>query len=224
MLGEAGSGELQAMATRLEHRGSESAHWSPVLGLWLGMRGSGAAVQVQRGGPIAFDGAIDNRRALARRLGRREDHPQPAGDGALAAELWAVLGEEGLSRIAGQFALALWDATGRRLVLARDRVGYAPLYFAVAGERLVFASEYKALLALEVLPARPNRAALQSIQSTKWVRPGVTCLEGVHPVAPGSLMEVQAGRAASRRYWDIPVRAADLDEAGHAARLRESFL
>ncbi|MBA3893684.1 MAG: asparagine synthetase B [Gemmatimonadales bacterium] len=224
MLGDAGSEELQAMGTRLEHRGTESAHWSPVSGLWLGVRGSGSAVQAQRDGPIAFDGAIDNRQALARRLGHRPDRAQPAGDGALAAKLWAVLGEEGLAQIAGQFALALWDARGRRLVLARDRVGYAPLYFAVAGERLVFASEYKALLALEVTPARPNRAALQSIQSTKWVRPGVTCLEGVHPVAPGSLMEVQAGRAASRRYWDIPVRAADLDEAGHAGRLRESFL
>jgi len=94
----------------------------------------------------------------------------------------------------------------------------------VAGERLLFASEYKALLALDAVPARPNRAALQTIQNTKWVRPGVTCLEGIHPVAPGSWIEVLDGRAASRRYWDIPVRAADLDEAGHATKLRESFL
>ena len=224
ILGEAGSGESSALGTRLEHRGAESAEWSPVSGLRLGVRGVGAAVRSQRDGPIAFDGAIDNRHELAQRLGHPPGDVQPAGDGVLAAELWAAFGEEGLARIAGQFALALWDARGRRLVLARDRVGYAPLYFAVVGERLVFASEYKALLALDVIPARPNRAALQSIQNTKWVRPGVTCLEGIHPVAPGSFMEVEGGRMASRRYWDIPVRAADLDEAGHAARLRESFL
>jgi asparagine synthase (glutamine-hydrolysing) len=140
------------------------------------------------------------------------------------AEVWARFGEEGLAQIAGQFAVALYDAPGRRLILARDRVGYAPLYFAMAGDRLVFASEYKALLALDAIPARANRAALQTIHNTKWVRPGVTCLEGIHPVAPGAWMEVRDGHASSRRYWDIPVRAADLDEAGHAARLRDSFL
>ena len=215
---------MQAMSMRLSHRGAESAEWSPGSGLWLGMRGSRAAVESQRGGTLVFDGAIDNRDELSRRLGHRSDGAEPAGDGALAGEVWAAFGEEGLAQIAGQFALALWDAPGRRLVLARDRVGYAPLYFAVAGERLVFASEYKALLALDVIPARPNRAALQTIHNTKWVRPGVTCLDGIHPVAPGAWIEVQDGRASSRRYWDIPVRAADLDDAAHAARLRDSFL
>jgi len=224
ILGGAGSSELQAMSARLAHRGAESAEWSPVSELSLGVRGPRAMVDAQRGGTIGFDGAIDNREELAGRLGHRPGGAEPSGDAALAAELWARFGEEGLAQIAGQFALALWDAPGRRLILTRDRVGYAPLYFAMAGERLVFASEYKALLALDAIPARPNRAALQTIHNTKWVRPGVTCLDGIHPVAPGAWIEVQGDHAASRRYWDIPVRAADLDEAGHAARLRDSFL
>jgi asparagine synthase (glutamine-hydrolysing) len=215
---------MQAMSARLAHRGAESADWSPVSGLWLGVRGPRTLVDAQRDGTLAFDGAIDNREELAQRLGHRQGRAEPAGDAALVAELWARLGEEGLAQIAGQFALALWDAPGRRLILARDRVGYAPLYFAIAGDRLVFASEYKALLALDAIPARANRAALQTIHNTKWVRPGVTCLEGIHPVAPGAWIEVRDGHASSRRYWDIPVRAADLDEAGHAARLRDSFL
>ncbi|MBA3318077.1 MAG: asparagine synthetase B [Gemmatimonadales bacterium] len=212
------------MSGRLAHRGAESAEWSPGADLWLGVRGSGAAVRGQLGGALVFDGAIDNREELAQRLGHGNDRAEPAEDGPLAGELWAAFGESGLADIAGQFAMALWDAPSRRLILARDRVGYAPLYFARAGERLLFASEYKALLALEGVPAKPNRAALQAIHNTKWVRPGVTCLEGIHPVAPGSWIEVQDHRIASRRYWDIPVRAADLDDAGHAARLRGSFL
>ena len=224
ILGGATPEEMSAMSGRLAHRGPASAEWSPAPNLRLGLRGSPGAVSAQREGLLAFDGAIDNRDALARRLGHRGERGDPTGDGPLAAELWAALGEDGLALIAGQFALALWDAAGRRLVLARDRVGYAPLYFAPAGERFLFASEYKALLALDAVPARPNRAALQTIQNTKWVRPGVTCLEGIHPVAPGAWIEVVEGRAASRRYWDIPVRAAELDEAGHATRLRESFL
>ena len=224
ILGGADRSELRAIGARLEHRGLVSADWSPVEGVWFGIRGSAAAVGGQREASVVFVGSIDNRRELARGLGRAAETPDPARDGTLAAELWEAYGEEGLARIAGQFALALWDARNRRVVLARDRVGYAPLYFALDGERLVFASEYKALLAIPSIPAAPNRAALQAIHNTKWVLPGFTCLQGVHPVAPGTLVEVREGRTQSRRFWDIPVRTADRDEAGHAGRLRESFL
>ena len=224
ILGAADRGELRAIGARLEHRGAESAEWSPAEGVWLGVRGSAAAVARQREGAVVLDGSIDNRRELARGLGRSAETAEPARDGTLAGELWEALGEEGLARIAGQFAFALWDARNRRVVLGRDRVGYAPLYFALNGERLIFASEYKALLAVPSIPAQANRAALQAIHHTKWVLPGSTCLQGVHPVAPGTLIEVREGRPVSRRFWDIPVRAADRDEAGHAARLRESFL
>ena len=216
--------EIRAIGARLGHRGPESAEWSPVAGVWLGVRGSAAAVGRQRESALVFDGSIDNRRELGRALGRASDEGEPPRDGVLAGELWDALGDEGLARIAGQFALALWDGPNRRVLLARDRVGYAPLYFALDGERLLFASEYKALLALPSVPAVPNRAALQAIHNTKWVLPGFTCLQGVHPVAPGTLVEVREGRPGSRRFWDIPVRAAQRDEAGHAARLRESFL
>jgi asparagine synthase (glutamine-hydrolysing) len=181
-------------------------------------------VNAQAGGLLAFEGAVDNREDLSRRLGHQGERTDPAGDAPLVFELWRALGIEGLALIAGQFALALWDGARGNLVLARDRVGYAPLYFALAGERLVFASEYKALLALESIPARPNRAAIQTIQSTKWVRPGVTCLEGVYPVAPGTCVEVKGEHVSSRRYWDIPVRVAAGDEASHASRLRQTFL
>ena len=224
ILGGAEPGEMQAMSARLAHRGAESAEWSPVSGVSLGVRGSGPAVAAQSSGAVAFDGAIDNRSELTLALGRSGDNAEPTRDGPLAADLWGAFGEEGLARIAGQFALVLWDTQARRLVLARDRVGYAPLYIALVGERLLFASEYKALLAIAGVPARPNRAAIQTIQNTKWVRPGVTCIEGIHPVAPGSWIEVEGGRMATRRYWDIPVQSAAVNDSQHAARLRQSFL
>ena len=224
IIGPAGRDELHAMSSRLGHRGPESAEWSPEAGLWLGTRGSAAAVSRQREGAIAFDGAIDNRHEVVARLGRRGDAIDPARDAELALALWQELGAEGLAMIAGQFALVLWDDRHRQVVLARDRIGYAPLYFTPDGERLLFASEYKALLAIDSVPAVPDRASLQVIQNTKWVRPGATCLEGIYPVAPGTLMEAHDGRLAARRYWDIPVRVAPGDDASHAARLRESFL
>ena len=197
ILGGAEPGEMEAMSARLAHRGAESAEWSPVSGRLARRARLGPGGALQSNGAVAFDGAIDNRSELTLALGRSGDNAEPTGDGPLAGDLWAAFGEEGLARIAGQFALVLWDTQARRLVLARDRVGYAPLYIALVGERLLFASEYKALLAIAGVPARPNRAAIQTIQNTKWVRPGVTCLEGIHPVAPGTWIEVEGGRMAT---------------------------
>jgi asparagine synthase (glutamine-hydrolysing) len=224
IIGPSDGSEARAMGLRLAHRGAESAEWSPASGVRFGVRGSAAVVNAQAGGLLVFDGVVDNREDLARQLGHPGERTDLAGDAALVLELWRAQGVEGLALIAGQFALALWDGATGHLVLARDRVGYAPLYFALAGERLIFASEYKALLALESVPARPNRTAIQTIQSTKWVRPGATCLEGIYPVAPGTCVEVKRDHLSSRRYWDIPVRVAPGDEAAHAARLRQTFL
>src|SRR5439155_17331843 len=169
--------------------------------------------------------AIDNRSALARLLKRpRVEDARPQDDAALLLELLCSLGPDSLAHVAGQFALAFWHAPTRRLMLARDRIGYAPLYFTLDRHRFIFASEYKALLAIDSVPARPNRDALQAIQSTKWVQPGVTCLDQVYPVAPGTWLELDADRMHTARYWDIPVRVSPNDEGRHAAALRESFL
>src|SRR5215210_3708509 len=187
IVGEGGLAEVRAMGERLTHRGREAQSWSLSSRVHLGVRGSSETIVAQTDGVLAFDGVIDNRSALARLLKRpRPDEVGPGGDAALLLELLCSLGTDGLAHLAGQFALAFWHAPSRRLLLARDRIGYAPLYFTLDGQRFVFASEYKALLAIPSVPARPNRGALQAIQSTKWVQPGVTCLEQIYPVAPGT--------------------------------------
>jgi asparagine synthase (glutamine-hydrolysing) len=225
MLGEGGLAEVRAMGERLSHRGPHAQAWSIAPRVHLGVRGSSQTIVAQAEGVLVFDGAIDNRAALARRLKRpRADDLAPADDAALLLELLCSLGGDGLAHVAGQFALAFWHAPTRRLTLARDRIGYAPLYFTIDRHRFVFASEYKALLAIDSVPARPNRDALQTIQSTKWVQPGATCLEDVYPVAPGTWLEVDSERMHTARYWDIAVRVSHHDEARHAAALRESFL
>jgi asparagine synthase (glutamine-hydrolysing) len=226
ILGDADREELSAMDARLRHRGAAGANWSPGPGVHLGLRGSAAAVERMAGGPLVFDGAVDNRREIARRVGRPEAFiPVPADDGPLLLELLRRLGPDGLDLVAGQMAVALWQADRKALILGRDRLGYGPLHFTIDGAgRFVFASEYKALLALDTVAARPDRDAIQVLQSTKWTKPGATCLEGVYPVAPGTWMEVDAGRMHGARYWDMPVRVEHQDEARHAAALRETFL
>lgn len=225
ILGAADQSELRALGDRLVHRGREAAEWRPGRDLLLGIRGARRIVDVQEHGPVAFEGAIDNRVEIARLLRRRDaDAVGPAADAGLVFELIDSVGPEALARLAGQFAIAVWHGPERRLLLARDRTGYAPLYFTAAGDRFAFASEYKALLALDGVLARPNRDALQLVHATGWASPGLTCLEGIFPVAPGSCLEVQAGRISSLRYWDIEVRPVAGSESDHASRLRDSLL
>jgi asparagine synthase (glutamine-hydrolysing) len=223
--GDADRAELKAMGQRLAHRGPIGEEWSPAPSIHLGMRGSASRIAQMRDGVIVFDGVIDNRAEIARSLKHRSTaQPLPSDDALLVLELFSQLGTDGFQEIAGQFAFALWDSGRRRLLLARDRLGYAPLYFTADRGRVVFASEYKALLAIAAVQAQPNRDAIQVVQSTKWAQPGATCLLGVHPVAPGTWLSIEASGLQTARFWDIPIRAAAGDEESHAAKLRTAFL
>jgi asparagine synthase (glutamine-hydrolysing) len=223
ILGGTNHAELRALGDRLAHRGREAAEWSPGRDIHLGIRGPRRIVDVQEHGPVAFEGAIDNRNEIARLLRRRDgDAVGPAHDGFLAFELVESIGPEGLDRLAGQFAIACWHGPDRRLLLARDRIGCAPLYFTIAGDRLAFASEYKALLALDGVVPRPDLEALQIVLGTGWARPGHTCVQGIFPVAPGSCLEARPGRISSRRYCEIePAGSRDTD---HPSQLGDSLL
>jgi len=223
ILGDADTAELDQLSERMSHRGSGSAHWSPASGVHLGLRGPAHLVERLRGGNLVFDGFLDNRQALAGGQGRTAIR-SPDQDADLLLELLSQRGVEILQDLAGQFAFALWDSSRHELLLARDRIGYAPLYFTSVGRRVIFASEYKALLAISSVPARPNRDAIQVIQSTKWVLPGATCLEGVYPVAPGTWTSIQRDQISTARFWDLPIRVVDRDEQRQTSRLREAFL
>jgi asparagine synthase (glutamine-hydrolysing) len=225
IIGDADVAELTRLSERLEHRGPHAAHWSVTPTVHLGMRGSGRSLEHLKAGSLVFDGAIDNRLELAGFLKRSSRvPPSPEEDDLLFLELMSRLGTEGLQRVAGQFAFAYWDQGRSQLVLGRDRIGYAPLYFTLDRGRVIFASEYKALLAIAGVPARPNRDAIQVIQSTKWVRPGATCLEQVYPVSPGTWLTVEPNRMSTARYWDLPIRVVHQDDERHVGSLRTSFL
>ncbi|HKU61158.1 MAG TPA: asparagine synthase-related protein [Gemmatimonadales bacterium] len=215
----------EAVGRRLAHRGRDGAAWSPGHGVVLGARGSRLLVDLQEHGPVAFDGAIDNRREVAQWLGRRDAAALgPADDAHLLFEVVSTHGVEGLARLGGVFAAALWLGSERRLLLVRDRLGYAPLSFALLGERCVFASETKALLALDELPIRLNRGALQTTLTRGRPPPGISCFDGIYPVPPGSCIELRPGRTSGRRFWEFPPGPTNAIESDRLARLRASFL
>lgn len=177
---------------------------------------------------VVFNGEIFNYLELRRELEARGHRFYTHSDTEVLVHLYEDHGEDFVSHLNGQFAIALWDARAERLLLARDRTGIRPLFYTQAGGRLLFASEVKALFAVQGVPRRLDLQALGEI-FTYWAPlPPRTAFEGVLALPPGHLMTAGRGGSAVRRYWDWQFPAAPVprprSEEDCAAELRELLI
>jgi asparagine synthase (glutamine-hydrolysing) len=157
---------------------------------------------------IAFNGEIYNYRELRRELLERNHRFQTSTDTEVVLHLYEEFGERVVERLRGMFALAIWDARRRRLLLARDRFGQKPLYYAWDGGRFLFASEIKAILSSLSRPPDLNIGALDDFLTLRFVPSPDTMFEGVHKLAPGHRLTLDVSRDGSprvdaRRYWNL---------------------
>ncbi len=204
-------GELDAMIGRLHHRGPDDTGMF-VDGV-VGLAHARLSIIDLAGGQqpipnetrtvwVVFNGEIFNYIELRRDLRALGHQFRTQSDTEVLVHLYEEYGERFVEHLNGQFAIALWDAQRQRLVLARDRVGIRPLFYAEVGGRLVFASEVKALFALPEVPRRLDLRALAEI-CTYWspLAPR-TAFEGVSSLPPGHVMTVTRGTRRLHRYWD----------------------
>src|SRR2546422_10611907 len=103
------------------------------------------------------------------------------------------------------FAFAIWDRAHHRLLLARDRLGIKPLYYALTDQELVFASEIKAILAAGSLRPTLNETVLPEFLATHFVAGEDTFFQGIRKLLPGRTLSwsLQDG-LSTRRYWRLP--------------------
>ncbi len=213
------------MNERLGHRGPDDR------GLWEGdgvalghtrlslldLDGGRQPMAGERGEVVvAFNGEIYNFASLRRELIARGHRFRTRSDTEVIPHAYQEWGLSSVERLAGMFAFALWDAPRRRLVLARDRLGVKPLYYARAGERLLFASELKALLVDGGIALRLDPEALHHYLGLLVPLAPRTLFEGVRALEPGSLLVIEDGRESHRRYWlprILPDGALTEDEA-----------
>ena len=133
-------------------------------------------------------------------------------DSELALKLYLKHGLDFVHSLRGEFAVALFDAKRRRLVLVRDRFGIRPLFYRATADSVFYASEIKSLFAHPEVPRRLDRkAALHQMMQT--MVPGMTAFEGVHALLPGHMLVVQAQgdrlEVQSQRYWDMDFPLAE---------------
>jgi asparagine synthase (glutamine-hydrolysing) len=147
-----------------------------------------------------FNGELYNFAEL--RAGLAGHDVRGRGDTPVIPHLYEEYGVRFVEHLEGMFAIALWDASRRRLVLARDRLGKKPLVWTrLAGGTLAFASELKAFHGLPGFNAEPDLAALDAYLALGYVPGTRTGLRGVHRLEPGSLLVVENGREQVERYW-----------------------
>lgn len=123
--------------------------------------------------------------------------------------LWEEHRDDLWNRLRGQFAIALWDETARRLVIGRDRFGICPLYWAVRDGWLLFASEIKALLASGMVQATADWRGIEQIFTCMAVPGPATCFQDVQTLLPGHYLTIQrdplngTAQVQDRVYWEI---------------------
>jgi asparagine synthase (glutamine-hydrolysing) len=174
---------------------------------------------------VTFNGEIFNYVELAAQLRERGHTFRTHSDTEVIVHAWEEWGAGCFHRFNGQWALAIWDRRTGSLVLSRDRFGVRPLYYTQGSDRLLFASEVKALLADPEVPRSFDPAGLDEVLTFWSTRAPRTVFEGISQLPPGSYLVVgRDGGTSERRYWspsfpDLSTTASmGVEEAAEALR------
>ncbi|MBC7353895.1 MAG: asparagine synthetase B, partial [Thermogutta sp.] len=150
---------------------------------------------------IVFNGEIYNFRSLRRNLEESGHRFATRSDTEVLLHLYEEKGLDFLVGVNGMFALALWDEPRRRLVLARDRLGEKPLVYRCEPDRLLFASELKALLEVPGIGREVDPEALDAYLLYQYVPHPWTIYRGISKLPPGHLAVYENGQLTVRPYW-----------------------
>lgn len=152
---------------------------------------------------IIFNGEIYNYRELRAELLARGHRFRSHTDTEVIIAAYREWGEPCVERFNGMFAFALWDADREKLFIARDRLGIKPLYYADTPRGFAFASEIKALLAIEGVKREVDLGALHQYLTFLWVPDPNTLLRGIRKLPPAHYLTYQHGEIKISEYWDI---------------------
>ena len=219
---------VRAMGERLAHRGRECDLREAASGVWLGCRyepGEPGVRARDRTTLLADIALYAAQQAGADAQPWRADEPVDPGQRVL--DLYSQRGSHAFAQLNGDFAVAIWDLGADELILARDFAGARPLYYArLPSGGMAFASEYKALLALEQLPAEPDLDMLQHLQHEKHLPAERTLLRAVRSVPPGCVLALDRTGAVRRqeRLPALQMAVEPMSLAAARSKVADAFL
>jgi asparagine synthase (glutamine-hydrolysing) len=166
---------------------------------------------------IAFNGEVYNHHALRKELVARGHVFRTASDTEAIVHAYEEWGSGCVERLEGMFAFAVYDQRRREVLLARDRLGKKPLYYATFGDALHFASEIKALRQSPRWDGTVDLSCLEGYLSLGYSLAPATIYCAVRQLEPGHWMTVRDGQLTQRQYWDVA--EFDTDARDEAALL-----
>ncbi|HET8641988.1 MAG TPA: asparagine synthase (glutamine-hydrolyzing), partial [Pseudonocardiaceae bacterium] len=210
---------LRRMTDTMRPRGPDDA------GIWAGpdaalghrrlavidVEGGAQPMLAARGpdsGPVVlvYGGEVYNFGELRRQLCSHGHRFRTRSDTEVVLRSYLQWGERCVERFNGMFAFAVWDADHRSLLLARDRMGIKPLYYAPLPSGVLFASEPKGLFAHGAFAPQVGEEALPLLLNARLALPGETPVHGMHEVAPGHVLVIGPETTRERRYWALTSR------------------
>ena len=207
----------RAMTAALAHRGPDSSGVEAIGNCTLGNtrlaildlseRGRQPMANANRSSWIAYNGECYNAGELREWLASRGRNFHSGTDTEVVLQLYDEIGDACVERLRGMFAFAIWDAAKNRLLLARDRLGIKPLYYALTADAIVFASEIKALLASGIVAPRIAPHGVRAFLQLGHIPAPWTAIDGVQPLEPGHCAVWQDGKFQKSTYWELKAHA-----------------
>jgi len=227
---------IRSMCDQIRHRGPDDEGFHVDGGCGVGMRrlsiidlATGHQPMSNEDGTVwvVYNGEIYNYQELRADLIRKGHRFRTNSDTETLVHLYEEEGTEGIRKLRGMFAYAIWDARTQSVLLVRDRFGKKPLYFAALPEGLHFGSELKCLRAAGV-PLDIDDEALQLYFWCYYIPDPWSPYKAIRKLPPGGWMRYHAdGKMEQGRYWQLPVpvehAAPGFTEADACERLRELF-
>jgi asparagine synthase (glutamine-hydrolysing) len=171
---------------------------------------------------VVLNGEIYNYPDLRRELEAKGHRFYTQSDTEAIVHAYEEYGCDVPRHLHGMFAFALWDVNEQRLLLARDRVGKKPLLYSIAGSKLIFASEFQAVLRHPDVSREINFEALNKYLSFMCVPAPMTAFAGIRKLEPGHLLIWEKGEARTVRYWSLdPSQKIDISEEEASRRAIE---
>ena len=176
----------------------------------------------ETGNWITYNGETYNFKDLRREL---DTDPWISNtDTEVVLRAYAKWGIDAFRKLRGMFALAIWDDQKQTLVLARDPLGIKPLYYHADGQRFIFASELRALLASGVVPRKLSSAGVDSYLANGSIEEPLTIIEGVRQLLPGHCLQVDRHLELRDIEFAIPdSKGIDVNRDDAVARLRSEL-
>jgi asparagine synthase (glutamine-hydrolysing) len=228
---------LARMTGALRHRGPDDEGFhveerADGIGVGLGFRRL-SIIDLDTGNqPIAnedgsvhlvFNGEVYNFRELRIELEKRGHRFATNADTEVIVHLYEDLGARCVEALNGMFAFALWDSRRGELLLARDRFGKKPLYYAEVGGTLLFGSELKSLRMHPACPSELDWESLSRYLALEYVPSPWSILQGVKKLPGGHVLRWSNGRAMVERWWDLSFEPGgdERSDEDYADELRE---